>query len=252
MSSETGRDARGWRAKFGCLAPSTNTIVQPDYDDLRVPGVTGHYSRIRVQNLDVSDNASFRALTDAITVSVDDALDSVLTCQPDRIVMGMSAISFYGGAAGADAFAARIAGRAGLPVNTGALATAEALARFGARRVAFFSPYFPNANAEVRGFYEERGFDVVADECLRCPSPVAIAHTPEARCREVVLRLNEAAPDAIVQVGTNLSMLRFAAAAEAVLGKPVIAINAATWWQALRAHGIADRLHGLGRLLSEH
>ncbi|MCY3987460.1 MAG: arylmalonate decarboxylase, partial [Gammaproteobacteria bacterium] len=39
-------DALGWRKKFGVLGPSTNTIVQPDFDDLRPPGVTNHYSRI--------------------------------------------------------------------------------------------------------------------------------------------------------------------------------------------------------------
>ncbi|QMW22305.1 maleate cis-trans isomerase family protein [Sandaracinobacteroides saxicola] len=245
-------DARGWRGKFGCLAPSTNTIVQPDYDDLRVPGVTAHYSRILVRNMAVGSNEGFAALTDAISASVDAALDSVLTSEPDRIVMGMSAISFYGGVAGAEAFAARIGALARLPVNTGALATAAALRRFGVRRVAFFSPYFPNANAEVRRFYAECGFEVVADECLRCESPVAIAHVPVARCREVVLRLDGHAPDAIVQVGTNLSMLDFAASAEAVLGKPVIAINAATWWQALREHGVDDRIVGKGRLLGDH
>ena len=57
--------------------------------------------------------------------------------------------------------------------------------------------------------------------------------------------------DAIVQVGTNLSMIRLAAEAEAWLDKPVIAINTATYWHALRANGIDDKVHGLGRLLSE-
>ena len=57
--------------------------------------------------------------------------------------------------------------------------------------------------------------------------------------------------DAIVQVGTNLSMVRLAAAAEMWLGKPVIAINTATYWHALRANGIPDKIEGLGRLLEE-
>jgi maleate isomerase len=57
--------------------------------------------------------------------------------------------------------------------------------------------------------------------------------------------------DAILQVGTNLSMVRLAAEAERWLGKPVIAINTATYWHALRANGIQDKIQGLGRLLSE-
>jgi maleate isomerase len=42
-------DVLGWRKKFGVMAPSTNTIVQPDFDDMRPMGVTNHYSRIFAQ-----------------------------------------------------------------------------------------------------------------------------------------------------------------------------------------------------------
>ena len=37
-----------------------------------------------------------------------------------------------------------------------------------------------------------------------------------------------------------------------LLSKPVIAINAATYWHALRINGIEDRMEGFGRLLAEH
>jgi len=36
------------------------------------------------------------------------------------------------------------------------------------------------------------------------------------------------------------------------LGKPVIAINTATYWHALRAVGIHDKIQGFGSLLSQH
>ena len=57
--------------------------------------------------------------------------------------------------------------------------------------------------------------------------------------------------DAILQVGTNLSAVRLCAAAELWLGKPVIAINTAIYWQALRRNGITDKIAGFGRLLEE-
>jgi maleate isomerase len=41
------------------------------------------------------------------------------------------------------------------------------------------------------------------------------------------------------------------AAAELRLGKPVIAINTATYWHALRRNGVADKIQGLGRLLED-
>ena len=57
--------------------------------------------------------------------------------------------------------------------------------------------------------------------------------------------------DALVQAGTNLSMVSLADEAERWLGKPVLAINAATWWMALRENGIHDKVYGCGRLLRE-
>jgi maleate isomerase len=47
-------------------------------------------------------------------------------------------------------------------------------------------------------------------------------------------------------------MVRLADEAERWLGKPVIAINAATWWLALRNNHITDKVYGCGRLLREH
>jgi maleate isomerase len=37
--------------KFAVLIPSTNTSVQPEFDDMRPVGVTNHISRIRIPNI---------------------------------------------------------------------------------------------------------------------------------------------------------------------------------------------------------
>ena len=38
-------DALGYRRKFAVVAPSTNTIVQPEFDAMAPHGVTNHFSR---------------------------------------------------------------------------------------------------------------------------------------------------------------------------------------------------------------
>ena len=55
-----------------------------------------------------------------------------------------------------------------------------------------------------------------------------------------------------MQVGTNLVCSTLVQELEAQLGKPVLAVNTATAWAALRQHGITDRLSGWGQLLSQH
>ena len=245
-------DAQGFRRKFGVLGPSTNTIVQPDFDDMRPQGVTNHYSRIFTPNSKAISNDTFLAGTKIIAENVIDAVRSVMTCEPDYLVMGMSAVTFYGGIAGADAFERKVMDESGVRISIGSHACAAALNAYGGvKRIAFFSPYYPVANAEVKGYFQECGFSVVRDVPLQCPSWTAIAQVPDSRLREVLAQLNGDDVDAIVQVGTNLSMVRLAAAAELWFGKPVIAINTATYWHALRANGIMDQTDGFGRLLAE-
>ncbi|MEO7938623.1 MAG: hypothetical protein ABIR55_08370 [Burkholderiaceae bacterium] len=245
-------DHLGYRMKFGAIGPSTNTIVQPDFDDMRPVGVTNHYSRIIIPNDPVNTDAEFLQLVQNVQVNTLQAVDVLKSCEMQYLVMGMSAATFWDGRKGAEQYLDMMRQRAGVDVSCGSFATEAALNVFKAKRIAFLSPYFPVANDQVWRFYEDCGFTVVRDLCLRRPSPVQIAHTTDDMCRDAVRELDGDDVDAIVQVGTNLSMVRFAAAAEWFLGKPVIAINAATYWHALRACGIDDKLQGFGKLLSHH
>lgn len=244
-------DVLGWRKKFGVLGPSTNTVVQPDFDDLRVAGVTNHYSRIIVEDAQALSDETFMTGTLKISAATHDAVRGVMTCRPDFLVMGMSAVTFYGGAEGSGRWSRAVEEIAGVGLCTGAQSLIAAFGAYGGiRKVALLSPYFPVANREVANFMSDHGVEVIRDIPLRCPSWTAIAEVPPARLREAVLALDGDDVDAIVQVGTNLSMIRFAAAAEIFLGKPVIAINTATYWNALRINGITDRKEGYGRLMA--
>ena len=157
------RDVLGWRAKFGVIGPSTNTVVQPDFDMMRPPGVTNHYSRIFTPNAQAVSNESFMAGIELIGDNVLDAVRSVMTCAPDYLVMGMSSITFAGGVAGADEFVAKIERTAGVGVSVGSHSATAALKAYGGvKRIAFLSPYYPVANAQVRRYFCESGFDVAA------------------------------------------------------------------------------------------
>ena len=45
------RDYLAWRLAFGVTTPSTNTVVQPEYDDMRPPGVTNHLARMVIADI---------------------------------------------------------------------------------------------------------------------------------------------------------------------------------------------------------
>lgn len=244
------QDQRAWRKSFGVLGPSTNTIVQPDFDDLRVPGVTNHYSRIVVEDAKALSDESFMAGTLEISKNTLDAVHGVMTCQPDHLVMGMSAVTFYGGAEGGAKWKANVEDAAGIKLSMGSESLVAAIEAYGGiRKVAFVSPYYPVANQQVSRYLADFGIETVRDHCLRCPSWTAISQVSERQLVDVLKQLDGDDVDALLQVGTNLSMINLAAAAERWLDKPVIAINTATYWHALRENNIQDKVYGYGRLL---
>lgn len=247
-------DSLGHRKTFGVIIPSTNTSVQPEYDAMRPLGVTNHVSRLYLPDMAVTNDADFNHMMDAIRSSLMVAIDHVLTCRPDALIMGMSAETFWDGRDGSIEFEKRVRERSGgLDIAMGSEACQAALRCYGEiRRIAVITPYMPVADANVRRFFTECGFDVVALKGLRCPGPVEIAHVSEATLRDAMIEVNSSDVEAIVQVGTNLAMARLAGIAEFWLGKPVIAINTATYWHALRRNGIVDRIDGFGSLLLDH
>ncbi|WP_194818168.1 arylmalonate decarboxylase [Nocardia sp. XZ_19_385] len=245
-------DALGWRGKFGVIAPSTNTIVEPDFYRMGVPGVTSHFSRIHIRDQNMADDAGMDRLLEQIRAEIVSACERVLTCEPEYMVMGMSAETFWGGIEGNRQFVKQIHDVTGLEVATGAEACRRALELFGAKRIGVVTPYQPIGDENVVRFFGELGFEVAAIKGLRCPTAVSIAHVTEDELRTALLEVNGDDVDALIQCGTNLSMVRLADEAERWLGKPVIAINAATWWMALRDNGIKDRVDGAGSLLRDH
>lgn len=245
-------DSLGWRAKFGVLIPSTNTSVQPEFDAMRPPGVTNHVSRIRIPNMALENDDDFARLVEHIAAGQIEAVDSVMTCEPDRIVLGISVETFWGGYKLSKKLKADLEARTGLNISMGAEASELALKLVGARRIGVVTPYFPIGDNNVALFFREAGFEVAKLVGLKCASPVAIAHVTEAVLRDAILAVDGQDIDAIIQVGTNLAMARLAPEAERWLNKPVVAINTAIYWHALRASGITDKVAGWGKLLELH
>jgi maleate isomerase len=245
-------DALGGRRKFAVLIPSTNTVVQPELDGMRPPGVTNHISRIRIPNMPLASDADFRLLVERIAAAQLEAVDSAMSCEPDHVVLGISVETFWGGLAASRKLTAELEAHTGLGVTGGAGACAAAFAALGVRRIAVLTPYFPVGDANVRRFFEESGYTVRRVKGLQCASPVLIAHVPPETLRAAAEELDGDDVDAVIQVGTNLAMAKLAARMEAERGKPVLAINACIYWHALRSNGIADRVPGWGSLLENH
>jgi maleate isomerase len=248
-------DTLGWRRLYGVVTPSTNTVVQPEYDDMRPKGVTNHIARMHIPDDPVRSDADFDELIRRIDVALEAAVDRVMTCRPHHLILGISAESIWGGgSAPSKKIAARIRARAGdIPITQAADAVPAALKALGVKkRIGLVTPYFPTAEKHLRAFFDECGYEIAKAVHLSCTSPVLIAHVSRETLFAAIDDVNGLDVDAIVQFGANLPMGQVAVEAETVLGKPVIAVNTATYWHALRTGGITDKMAGKGRLLAEH
>ena len=244
-------DQLGYRGRIAIVVPSTNTSCQPESEMLRPPGVTNHTGRISIKERPLTTEQAFMEHVQAMRDGMRAGIDQVMTCQPTHVIMGVALEAFWGGVKAADELQAELAQRSGVGVSMGSTATVAALRALGAKNIAVLTPHQPRGDEQVRNYFDEAGFPVKRLIGMKCPSPVQIAHTTPQQVIAALRELDGDDVDALVQVGTNLAAIKLCAAAEQFFAKPVLAINATTYWDALRRSGIQDRVHGYGTLLEK-
>jgi maleate isomerase len=244
-------DTLGFRKRIGLVVPSTNTTVQPECDDLRPRGVTNHTARVTIKERPLNTEQAFFEHMQAMREGIGIAIDQIMTAGLDHLIVGIALETFWGGVAAADKFQSELVARSAVGISMGSTASVAALKAFGAKRIAVLTPHQLRGDEMVRLYLTEAGLEVVRLVGLKCQTPRAIARVPAADIRNALRDLDGPDVDAILQVGTALPTVAIAAEAERWFGKPVLAINAVTYWDALRRCGIDDRLFGHGRILEE-
>lgn len=250
-------DYYGYRKKFAVLVPSTNTAVETEYHMMCPRGVALATRACVIPPFSVKTEDDFVNMVKAIGAATEQGLRDALTCQPDHVIFGYSAETFWDGKERSDREFKKyndIAQEVGkCNITFGAQAILDALACYPkVKRLGVISPYMPVGDKQVVKFLGDIGYEVVHIKGHKSDSPVTIAHESFAKTRALVDEVNGEGVDAILQAGTNLYFVELAAQLEKELGKPVLAINAITFWHALRENGIPDRIPGFGSLLAEH
>jgi maleate isomerase len=244
-------DQLGYRGRIAIVVPSTNTSCQPECEMLRPRGVTNHTGRITIKERPLTTEQAFMEHVQLMRDGMRAGIDQIVTCQPTHVIMGVALEAFWGGVEAADELQRELTERARVGISMGSTATRAALKLLGATRIAVLTPHQPRGDEQVRTYFEEAGFAVKRLTGLKCASPTLIAHTTEQQVIDALRALNGDDVDALVQVGTNLACIRIAAEAERWFGKPVLAINAITYWDALRRSGIPDKIQGYGSVLEK-
>ena len=156
---------------------------------MRPRGVTNHFGRIHIPNDPVRNDDDFNVLIGNIRKETMHAIDDVMTCEPDYLIMGMSSETFWDGLEGSQRLMERVEARAGVGVAMGSDAAQAALKRYGAKRIAVITPYMPVGDAQVRKFFTDCGFEIVRLKGLQGTSPVQYAHITERQLRDTIIEI---------------------------------------------------------------
>lgn len=133
-------------------------------------------------------------------------------------------------------------------------AVKSALDSFGAMRIGLPTPWEQIGNASATRMFEDLGFEVGSSVGFSCANVQHIAHIPDWAKEKAITELLARADnqlDAIVQCGTNMSLNPALERLEPAVGSPIIGVNVAILWYALRGNGFHASLKGGGRLLRE-
>jgi maleate isomerase len=261
-SSRGYPDVRSFSRKFGLVIPATNTSMEHELwgiifknqgpDGLR--GVGLHTANVITPKPKLETEADLLEYKKQFLGGLKAAVDAASLAQPQYMIMGMSLEHIIGGIEEIRAPVVEIETYSGLAWATWHDAIQAALGKYGAKRIGILTPFDKKGNESAARMFEELGFDVVSSVGFSCANALHIAHVPDWAKEKAILELlatGENKLDAIVQCGTNMSLINVTEKLEPVIGIPILGINAVTFWYALRENGFEGVLAGAGRLLRE-
>ena len=89
-------------------------------------------------------------------------------------------------------------------------AISAALKKFSAKRIGLISPFDKLGNENAARMFEDLGFEVVSSVGFSCANALHIAHVPDWAKEKAIfecLATEKNDIDAVVQCGTNMSMI---------------------------------------------
>ena len=254
-------DVRSAKMKFGLLIPMTNTSMESElwhiiYANREVlNGVGIHTTNVQTPMSALKTKEDLVNYKKQFLGGLETAVHQALAAEPQYFIVGMSMEHIIGEIAEIRKVFDDLETKTdGMGCATWHDAAKCALEKFGAKNIALLTPFDKTGNGFATQVFTELGFNVVSSFGFSCGSAVDIAHVPDEEKERVILEyllMGDIQPDAIVQCGTNFSLINVAQKLEGQIGIPILGINATTFWYALREVGIDAPLREGSRLLRE-
>lgn len=230
-------DRFGPRGVIALMIPLQNSNMQPEYEAMRPDGVSNQCYRFTLTKPDKVHDA------------VIDALPGAMGCHPDLVVTGNSMEMRYWSVERQAWYREQHKlALPDVPVITATDSTVAGLRTVGARKIAMLTPMVELFAESARDYYDAMGFDVLRHDFLKVEKPEDIINLPVEKVHEAFDGLDGPDVDCFLHAGGALGIVDYLDDLEEKLGRPVISVNAVTYWYALRKLGVTDPLSRGGRI----
>ena len=217
---------------IGMVTPSANVVVERVTTAILAdfPKVSAHFSRTPVfGSLDLfPEGYDWEGMLGAARL--------LAQAQPDVIAWNGSKGGMLGLSVDQE-FCRKVADETGIRATTSTVALYHALDTIDTRRVAIVSPYMPEYQQKLVAAFTHAGFDVVADACSQIGDNLAFAVASDASIADMVYRVADAKPDAILTWCTNFPAAFTVAKLENEVGIPILDSVTLAVWHALQLTG---------------
>jgi maleate isomerase len=253
-------DSRSFRKKFGLLIPATNTTMEHELwsiifnNQAQLKGVGLHTVNVQTPKFSFKTAQDLIDYRENFIKGLALATDQALIARPEYLIMGMSLEHVIYGLDKIKEVMTQVSSKSDIGWASWHEASDAALKKFKAKRIAIISPFNEEGNKNAIKMFQDLGYEVIASFGFACANAYHIAHISDSMKEKAILdylATPENRLDAIVQLGTNMSMLNVTEKLEPTIKIPILGINATIFWYALRENGISESLKSGGRLFKE-
>ncbi len=231
----------GKSGRIGLLAPTGNSVLEPEFYRMAPAGVSIHTNRVLLK--DVTPASLLRMESDAAR-----SAGELVSTRLDVIAFGCTSGSFVGGEGYDDRLIEQIEQSTGLPATTTTTAVVRALRLFGLGRIALATPYTDEVTQLEVDYLNSAGFEVTQWRGGGIVETADIqACEPEVSFERAV-EVDDSSAEGVFISCTGFRTIENIERLEQKLGKPVISSNQATFADCLRIMGVDEPVRGFGAL----
>lgn len=228
--------------RLGIIVPSGNTLLETEFCDLPINGVSFHFTRV-VNYLDTEEELA------AMTDQAPNAAELLSHAKVQAIAFSCTGGSFLYGKDYDLKLINKMASRVTVPCITTSTAVIKGLRKMKINKLMFLTPYEKWLTQRGVEFLKANNFEVIGSEHLNLKESQNLTDVTSKQIVEWAKTKIKQNCDGVFISCTRFRGMGAAEQLEKDLGIPVVTSNQATLWYLLQLSGYSSSIPGYGTLL---